>query len=86
MTLKELAKGLRKVFNFRYLAAYEWYGHISLALFAEKPDYNGITWLWNAPYIAKAELYEPLTYRLDLSEYADENGNIDYSRCIVEVE
>ena len=26
-----------------------------------------------------------LTAELDLSEYADENGEIDYSRCIVEV-
>ena len=85
LTLTELAHGLRRLFRFKYLTAHEWHGCIYFCMFIEKPKFNGDTWLWSKPYTSKIEMQEQFIQSLDLSEYADENGEIDYSRCIVEV-
>ena len=89
MTLTEFAKELRKIFRFKYLtkdpfgAIYCWDG---------KPVYDVEESFWTSgPRGGVNPVLETwpssLTVEpLDLSEYADENGNIDYSKCIVEVE
>lgn len=90
LTLKELARELRKIFGFGYLVAYEseLYGY-RVRAYLFKPKYIPIGGFWfNATRGNDALLdisFSDLRVNLDLSEYADENGVIDYSRCIVEV-
>lgn len=88
LTLKELARELRKLFVFKYLTKdpigdiYCWDG---------KPVYDVEESFWtSAPRGGVNPVLETwpssLTVEpLDLSEYADKKGNIDYSKCIVEV-
>lgn len=97
MTLKELAQELRKIFRFRYLTC-EGDGHVYFfKVFRYKPKYVKSKILgyeyWrgeysidvqNKPIVNASSVDIPFIF--DLSEYADENGNIDYSKCIVEVE
>ena len=91
MTLNELAKELRKLFDFSYLVAYgsELYGY-RVKAFSFKPEYSPTGGFWfNYTRSNNALLdisFGDLVCELDLSEYKDENGNIDYSKCIVEVE
>lgn len=81
MTLKELARALRKIFDFGYLTVCEY----SIALFRidDKPWFEG-TWEGRFDRIGTLCIWA-CANALDLSEYKDENGNIDYSKCIVEV-
>ena len=88
MTLTEAAYELRKIFKFKYLteeiAIYNPY----FCLWTERPYWNGQ--YWGAKEDGKKHLvidflgFE-IVASIDLSEYADESGAIDYSRCIVEV-
>ena len=93
LTLTELARELRKIFRFRYLTAcYKMTAgsRIGLDLFiGPKPDFTHDGYWANNYVVAGGSLVIPadlLDIPLDLSEYADENGNVDYSKCIVEVE
>ena len=83
MTLKELAQELRKIFPFKFLTYdYEENCLRTIKLWLNKPvfkDGNYIGVCVNCFYAKN------LAVALDLSEYADESGEIDYSRCIVEV-
>ena len=91
LTLKELAHELRKLFGFGYLVAYgsELYGY-RVRAYLFKPKYIPIGGFWfNATRGNDALLdisFSDLRVNLDLSEYKDADGNIDYSKCIVEVE
>lgn len=91
MTLKELARELMKLFKFRCLVAYgsELYGY-RVRAYLLKPKYIPIGGFWfNATRGNDALLdisFSDLMCELDLSEYKDADGNIDYSKCIVEVE
>ena len=90
LTLNELAKELRKLFGFGYLVAYgsELYGY-RVRAYLFKPKYIPIGGFWfNATRGNDALLdisFSDLRVNLDLSEYKDADGNIDYSKCIVEV-
>lgn len=93
MTLKELARKLRKIFRFKYLTAcYKMTAgsRIGLDLFiGPKPDFTHDGYWANNYVVAGGSLVIPadlLDIPLDLSEYKDADGNIDYSKCIVEVE
>lgn len=89
MTLTEFAKELRKIIKFNYLT-YNQYGILCIwAGERPKPEYIKKFCFWN--------YYPERTFEvgsidtkdyvdLDLSEYKDENGDIDYSKCIVEVD
>ena len=87
MTLKELAIELRKLFKFKYLTAS--YKRIHLWS-GNAPRYHKDWEYWTADFIKTSVLGEflgiELANALDLSEYKDENGETDYSKCIVEVE
>ena len=87
LTLRELARELRQKCNFKYMTAESGIGDCSTAhLWSDKPYYDvAKTWV-----CTKGRMYgwlasDVFSFTLDLSEYADENGNIDYSKCIVEV-
>ena len=89
MTLTELAHELRKVFKFKYLTKdpigdiYCWDG---------KPVYDAVESFWKSGSrggvtpVLETWPSSMTVKTLDLSEYKDENGEIDYSKCIVEVE
>ena len=94
MTLKELAQELRKIVRFKYLTVSpdvcgcpaEIYCWTSI-----RPAYNAKGRMWiisQEGYQTIACSFEAwhLEKSLDLSEYKDADGNIDYSKCIVEVE
>lgn len=90
LTLRELARELRKIFGFGYLVAYgsELYGY-RVRAYLLKPKYIPIGGFWFNETRGNDALldisFSDLMCDLDLSEYEDEDGNIDYSRCIVEV-
>ena len=87
LTLKELARELRKVFRFRCLTVSEDWPLPTIIMWGGKVEYDGRGWNMIAPksYYGSFNV-SALCSNLDLSEYTDENGNIDYSKCIVEVE
>lgn len=92
MTLTELAHELRKLFNFRWLTACKKItggSPVGLDLFTgSRPEYTDDGYWANNYVVAGGSLVIPvalLSMDLDLSEYKDEDGNIDYSKCIVEV-
>lgn len=91
MTLEELAQDLRKIFKFKYLTL-EHTGYISL--WKNRPKYSedftgsGKTWRRGDDHICGLCAYlfpNSIDVELDLEEYKDAEGNIDYSKCIVEV-
>ena len=88
LTLKELAHELRKIFRFKYLTAHRSGVELFLRMYAKKPSYFKTYNVWgNADAVFfPIAVSEDLRIDIDLSEYKDENGNIDYSKCIVEVE
>lgn len=93
ITLAELAKELRKIFRFKYLVAYAYPGWETpyIELHGLKPRFakNGGLNQWFFMDTTGGEVNfnsNRLACTLDLSEYADADGNIDYSKCIVEVE
>lgn len=93
MTLTELAKKLREILDFRWLTVDEGNEIQLWVCFSEDdpPEFyeDGC---WYADSSMTDELCSILSSMglfaidLDLSEYKDTDGNIDYSRCIVEVE
>ena len=98
MTLTELAHELRRIFGFRYLTldVFVHYGDIVgldvITLWVVEPYYDDedkqFEFLWNHDRKTGSLFDIPLSslsVNLDLSEYADADGNIDYSKCIVEV-
>lgn len=99
MTLTELAHEWRKIIKFKYLAygeIFAWGGCYPvlttgvLPLRLEVRDVGGegapcYIHEWISDGVTNGFLPEDLAVSIDLSEYADENGEIDYSKCIVEV-
>ena len=88
MTLKELARELRKLFKFKYLTAHRRGVELFLRMYAKEPSYFKTYSVWgeaDAVFFPIA-VSEDLRVDIDLSEYKDADGNIDYSKCIVEVE
>lgn len=88
MTLRELAQELRKIFKFKYLTC-EFYSaskRYFISLWNGKPRWGGGHW-WhdNCDLIVDIKILTKFI-DLDLSENKDEHGEIDYSKCIVEVE
>lgn len=96
MTLNEMAYELRKTLRFKWLAL-DYTGYITL--WNARPKYCKEKYredwtsekMWrrgNDPINGICGYIFPyaINRNLDLSEYKDENGNIDYSKCIVEVE
>lgn len=82
LTLTGLAYELGKLFHFKYLTL----DSDNCLIWDEEPFFShSIEWVsfegvfFEVPIIL-------IKNNLDLSEYTDENGNIDYSKCIVEVE
>ena len=88
LTLKELGHELRKVLKFRYLTAERPIHNLYFALWNQKPVWNGESWrpADNSDRHIVADFFEfEIVGNLDVSEYRDADGNIDYSKCIVEV-
>ena len=84
LTLKELARELRKLFKFKYLTVSPYREEV--LLWWDKPESDGFYW-WATETCTQVAFYSNvLSVPLDLSEYKDTDGNIDYSKCIVEVE
>ena len=93
MTLKELAHEMRKIFRFKYLVAYAYPGWEApyIELYGLKPRFakNGGLNQWFFMDTTGGDVNfnsKRLACTLNLSEYADADGNIDYSKCIEEVE
>ena len=92
MTLKELAHELRKLFRFKYLTVDEDFRNDNkptIAIWKDRPEFN--QWNeWEMGLIPCNGCFDVemlnIAESLDLSEYKDADGNIDYSKCIVEVE
>lgn len=86
LTLKELAREMRKLFKFDYVTVD---ANESITFWARKPLYISMCGLWERnAYLNSWDIFDidfSSAVNLDLSEYADESGEIDYSRCIVEV-
>ena len=86
MTLKELAREMRKLFEFDYVTVD---ANESITFWVRKPLYISMCGLWDRnAYLDSWDIFNidfSSAVNLDLSEYANENGEIDYSRCIVEV-
>ena len=86
LTLNELAKKLREVFRFKYLTVddsrciYAWRG--------KSPRYLETEKYWTGKSSELSIVLETWAHEvdIDLSEYKDADGNIYYSKCIVEVE
>ena len=88
MTLTELAHELRKFFRFKYLTAeIAVYNHY-FCLWTGKPFWNGKYWgvKENGKKHIVTDFLDFETIKsINLSEYEDADGIIDYSKCIVEV-
>ena len=84
LTLKELARELRRLFRFKYLTVDPYADEITFWM--DKPEWVCDSW-WAGDSSYLFDFYaNRLNAYLDLSEYKDADGNIDYSKCIVEVE
>lgn len=89
MKLNEFARELRKTFKFKYLTVYgEFTNYPILQCWTEKPIFMENFWYGGngkyADFVICFHLNE-IECDLDFSEYEDENGKINYRRCIVEV-
>ena len=90
MTLTELAHELRKIFIFKYLTVEfnNYNGHF--AAWDKKPNWDGRYWCDEDGAVLSYAVFDfagvDIVWEIDLSEYKDADGNIDYSKCIVEVE
>ena len=88
LTLRELARELRKIFRFKYLTVEIAIYNPYFCLWTERPYWNGKYWEAKEDgqkHIVTDFLSFETVASIDLSEYADADGNIDYSKCIVEV-
>lgn len=83
LTLKELAQRLRKIFRFRYLTVDYDFPALLISMWNEESVFGFSRWDRSTGYVGEFS-ENALSRSLNLSEYADENGEIDYSRCIVE--
>ncbi len=83
LTLTELALELRKIFKFKYLTVSPYREEV--LLWWDKPESDGFYWWATETCTQVAFCSNVLSVPLNLSEYKDENGDIDYSKCIVEV-
>lgn len=88
LTLKGLVQKLRRMFDFEYLTC-EILGGCRvyvISLWNGKPRWEGGSWWWcdGCDLIVDIKLYMKF-FDLDLFEYNDADGIIDYSKCIVEV-
>ena len=89
MTLSEFANELRKIFRFDCLTVEVPHYGLYFVLWNQKPHWNGKYWdaeMDGKGHIVVDFLEFDLAGKVDLSEYKDADGNIDYSKCIVEVE
>lgn len=93
LTLTELAREMRKLFDFRWLTVDEGKEIQLWVCFSEDdpPEfYEDGCWYSDSPMTDELCSILPsmglFAIDLDLSEYKDADGNIDYSKCIVEVE
>ncbi len=84
-TLRTLALELRKIFKFRYLTIDYDYPASLMGMWYEKPEFGFSCWDRSTGYLGDFST-SALNIELNLSEYKDADGNIDYSKCIVEVE
>lgn len=93
MTLSELAYDLKKIIAFDYITVHKnWCQEPEIFLWDGKPEYSPTQDVggWQR-VIGKSKalcwfgVYS-IIGGLNLSEYKNEDGNIDYSKCIVEVE
>ena len=85
LTLKELAHVLKKDFKFRYLTVTDDWPMSTVMMWSKKPQYDrGWNIVFSNSYLGSFNCVA--VRNIDLSEYKDENGEIDYSKCIVEVE
>ena len=86
LTLTELAREMRKLFEFDYVTVD---ANESITFWVRKPLYISMCGLWERnAYLDSWDIFNidfSSAVNLDLSEYANENEEIDYSRCIVEV-
>ena len=90
LTLKELAREMRKIFRFKYLTCDGCGDQRDYCIWLDRPEYTRDGWIVYtiSSVVNSLLLFESykLAIQLDLSEYEDADGNIDYSKCIVEVE
>lgn len=87
LTLTELACEMRKIFRFKYLTCDNGIEINDICLWTNLPAFKQDQWLEQSSDSLKMFVeIKTLTINLDLSEYRDTDGNIDYSKCIVEVE
>lgn len=93
MTLTELANEFRRLLEFEYMTASGYDGDqdcfkIKVWSGKEKPNYERFKgWTNSSPISGYLEIdYYHFKSEIDFSEYRNEAGYIDYSKCIVEVE
>lgn len=90
MTLNELARELRKIYKFNFLVVENIDGRPiseTFWMYEYKPSFDTDALLWFSKSGECVGMFTSnLVATLDLSEYKDADGNIDYSKCIVEVE
>lgn len=84
MTLTELAHELRKLVRFKYLTVTDDWPMPTVMMWSKKPEYGrGWNIVFSSSYLGSFNCWA--VRNIDLSEYKDADGNIDYSKCIVEV-
>ena len=94
LTLRELARELRNVFKFKYLTVSPDICGVPMEIYcwtSIRPTYNAKGRMWIISQEGSQTIMSSfdawnLEKSLDLSEYKDEDGNVDYEKCIVEVE
>lgn len=87
LTFKELALSLKELVDFKYLTCHkETYSiYATVRLHWDRPCYYEPFWISGNEDCEMAGELLIKPSKLDFSEYKNENGEIDYSKCIVEV-
>ena len=86
MTLTELAQKLSKIFKFKYLTVSSTNGLCINVWKYFKPEWSESDGEWIGCYLAFEIYPDELECKLNFSEYVDTDGDVDFSKCIVEVE
>ena len=86
MTLGELTHELRKLFKFKYLTVSSTNGLCINVWKYFKPEWSENDGEWIGCYLAFDIYPDELECKLNFSEYVDTDGDVDFSKCIVEVE
>lgn len=87
MTLTELAHELRKVIKFKYVTVENVaFNDLLVCFWNKKPSFFSLEQTWLGEYLFTLIYSKDFNVNLDLSEYKDALDEINYSRCIVEVE